>query len=316
MRATVRGVLRGLLLVAMLCGLGATLGMSTATASTVPAATSATPGVPTTTIKSVKGDTATVCVKNYGPGTTVTLLNQANGATGTIVTDAKGAGCTTIHLTRSCTQTLHETIVASGVDAKGVPASSSAIADVPPGGSGCSTASPTPSPTDNCTEDDQAKLSIYIVPQGAIVRGYACGFLPGETVDLFVFSTPHFVGTTTAAADGSARKQVAIPNCLAPGQHTFEFAGETSNHIATAQFNVTKSDACKTSVAAGGGGLGGAGGGGVGPTSVSNQGGGPTGGLAFTGADILAMIIAALVLLAIGIVTVASVRRRRTASAA
>jgi hypothetical protein len=314
MRATMRTLLRMLLLVTMLAGVGAAVSMSTASAA------SNTPPVPTSSV-SVSGDTATYCVANYAANSTVAVVNQANGATGTIHTDGTGAGCTTVHLTVSCTQVQHETIVATGTDQASSPATSQAIADVPAGGTGCTTTTPTPTSTDACAGagNNTATLSIYLVPQGAVVRGSACGFAPGETVDLFVFSTPHFIGSTTAEADGSATKATTIPKCLEPGQHTFELTGETSNHTATAQFTVKASSACDASTGGGGGGVAGvgAGGGGLGGgTTVNNQGGGPTGGLAFTGADIAAMVIAALVLLALGIVTVASVRRRRTAPAA
>ncbi|HEX3707236.1 MAG TPA: hypothetical protein VHV76_11455 [Mycobacteriales bacterium] len=316
MRATVRSVLRVLLLVAMLGGLGSAVGLSSAAAAGRLATTSATPGVPTSTIKAINGDTATYCVDNYAPNSTVTIVNKSNNAVGTIHTDGTGSGCTTIHLNQACSQTLHETIVATGADAKGKPATSQAIADVPADPSLCPTSSPTPTPTPTKTCDPtQATLSIYIVAQGHFIRGTACGFLPGEIVELYILSKPHFVGNTLARNDSIATKGTVIPKCLAPGHHTFELVGETSHHVATAEFTITKAPGCANNAVAGAGGSTGAGGGGVLPADA-NQGGGPTGGLAFTGADILAMVLVALVLLALGIIATVSVRRRRTAPAA
>jgi hypothetical protein len=315
MRATVRSVLRVLLLIAMLGGLGA-VGVAGADAATRPGATSAVPGVPTVTIQSINDTTATVCVANFQPNSTVVLANQHNGATATIHTDAQGAGCTNIVIDRSCSATINQAIVASGVDAAGKPATAQAIAAAPPGGATCPTSSPTPTPTatEGCPPRSVAILNVYVTPQGTTVIAHACGFAPFETVNFFIFSKRHFVGSTTADATGIATDEVHIPVCIAPGQHTVELLGVNSDHIASAQFTVTPGDSCPQT-RPGGGVVGPGTGHGSGPTGVHNQGGGPTGGLAFTGADILAMIIAALVLIALGVVLV-TVRRRRTAPAA
>lgn len=319
MRASVRAVLRVLLLVAVLCGAGAAVATSPALASVRPATTSATPGVPTLTVKAVNGDSANVCVENFAPNSTVTVTNTADNSVAVIHTDSTGAGCTNVHLSTSCSATLHETLVASGTDAEGKPATATAIVDVPPPSTCSSSPTPTPTPTSTC-DPTQATLSVYIVPQGALVRGSACGFLPGEVVDLYILSESHFEGSTHALVDGSASMLARIPNCIQPGPHTFELVGETSGHVATAQFTIEPSSACR-SVAAGGGGSGTTGpgssgpGGGVSGTHVSNQ-GSPAGGLAFTGANILLMLLVALVLIGLGAIAWVSVRRRRTAAAA
>ena len=328
MRAMVRTVLRVLLMLTTLVTASFAVGVAPAAAAGHPVASSETPGVPSSSVKSVSGGTATYCVSNYKPNSVVSVVNQANGKTGSIQTDAKGSGCTNVQVDRSCTQTYHETIVASGQDAKGNPASSQAIADVPPDPSVCPTPSPTtsspgPTPTTTVTgtptppcDPTQATLSVYIVAQGAYVRGTACGFLAGETVDVYIHSTPRFIGSTTGHSDGTAGMRAQIPVCIAPGTHTFELIGETSGHVATADFTVSPSSACQGSVAAGGGTVGGSGTAAGGGSVASNQGGGPTGGLAFTGMDILLLVLLALVLLVLGTIAVVSVRRRRTAPAA
>jgi hypothetical protein len=96
-----------------------------------------------------------------------------------------------------------------------------------------------------------------------------------------------------------------VPACLPPGQHEFIMVGQTSGNVATAAFTVTDSTACHGANSAGGGSV----------VPVSSNGGGSGGGggsLAFTGTDIAAMVVAALVLLALGTVLI-TVRRRRTA---
>jgi hypothetical protein len=158
-----------------------------------------------------------------------------------------------------------------------------------------------------------AVLNVYVTPQGTTVVAHACGFAPFETVNFYVFSKRHFVGSTTADETGIATDQVHIPVCIAPGQHTVELLGVNSEHIASAQFTVTPGDSCPQTRP--GGGVAGGGVAGGGPTGVHNQAGGPTGGLAFTGADIFAMIIAALVLIALGVVLL-TVRRRRASAPA
>jgi hypothetical protein len=137
--------------------------------------------------------------------------------------------------------------------------------------------------------------------------------LPGETVSGYIHSaTARFLGTTSAAADGSATVRGQIPVCISPGTHEFSLVGSTSGQVASATFQVEPSAACHGVVAAGGGSVGPGGGGG---TVKANQGGGPTGGLAFTGAWIATMTAIALALLAIGTLAVVSVRRRRAVSA-
>lgn len=306
MGATLRRALRVLLLVTMLVGIGSAAGVSAAVA--LPAASN-TPTVPSSTVQSNGPGSATYCVDNYAPNSTVVIVNQANGATGVIHTDNSGSGCTNIPAKTACDAPTDNTIVATGSGADGTPASSQATYTAPADpsqcvGTGGGGGTPTPGPCD----PTQATLSVYVVAQGSSLRGTACGFTPGETVAGFILSKPVFIGNTTARADGMATVHGAIPVCIQPGMHTMVLDGETSGHVATADFRVKKSSACTSPATGSGGGT-------LGPTR-SNQGGGPLGGLAFTGADIFAMVLAALVLLALGIVTVVTVRRRRTAPAA
>jgi hypothetical protein len=318
MRATLRGALRVMLLLTMLAGVGSTVGVAEAAAATRPLAASNTPPVPTSQIKSIGDHTATYCVSNYAPNSTVTVVNQHNSALGAIHTDGTGAGCTTIAIDRACATSTSQTIVASGLDATGKAATSQAIAAAPADPSLCSTSSPTPtpSPTDPCAGRG-ATVTVSVAGVVITLRGSACGFQPFEPVDAFAHSTPVYLGSTTAHADGTATVKFSVPVCLAAGNHTLELVGETSGNVASAPFSVSVAHAC--AAAAGGGGQGGATGAtgaGGGQGGISASGGGTTGSnsgsLAFTGADILAMVLAALVLLVVGSIAVVAVRRRRT----
>jgi hypothetical protein len=299
--------MRVLLLVTALSTMGSLIGVAGASASTRLPADSATPPVPTSSVSPDNNpNTVTYCVDNYAPNSTVSVTNNANGATGTIHTDSSGHGCTHMPIKTDCTQNVSNTIVASGTDQAGKPASSQATYVAPPNSKDC--ASPTPTPTHghhHCQAPSTAHLSDYSVPQGSSTRGTACGFTPFETVAGFIHSQPVFIGSTTADSNGSASMVAKIPNCMKPGSHTFMLEGESSGHQATATFQVQPSSACTEG--SGGSTLPGGG------TVRNNQGGGG-GGLAFTGADIAAMVIAALLLLVVGTLLVVSARRRRTAS--
>jgi hypothetical protein len=312
MGAPIRRVTRVLLFASLLATLGASVGVAEVAAAPVSAAshaTSATPGVPTSTIKSTGATSVEYCVSNYAPNSTVTVVNELTGARGTIHTGPRGSGCTRIGIERACNETISQTIVATGSDAKGNPATSSATDNAPARRARCtgSSPTPTPSPTSTCAPT-KAILDVYILPEGATLRGRACGFRPGETVFIYLHSTPIFVGSTIASADGTAAKRVSIPMCIAPGQHIFEFVGQASGNVASATFTVTKTaSGCNPGsgggstvnpISAGGGGQNGSGSGG--------------GSLAFTGADIAAMVLVALGLLVLGTIATVTVRRRRT----
>jgi hypothetical protein len=315
--ATLRRAPRVLLLVTMLGAAGSLLGVSTADASVrVPAAGSGTPPVPTSSITpDANPGTVTYCVDNYAFNSTVAVVNNANGATGTIHTNSSGHGCTNMPVKTDCTQSVSNTIVATGTDQAGQPASSQATYVAPPscpGGSptptSTSTASPSPSPTDDC-DSNQAHLNITVTPQGGRITGTACGFLPGELIDAFAHSQPVYLGTRSAADDGTVGGTFTLPMSVEPGQHDFLYVGRTSGHQATAGFRVTKT------VTGNGGGVI-PGGGGPGNGVGGNTGAGGGNGLAFTGANIAVLVTAAVLLLIVGTLLVVTVRRRRTAYAA
>lgn len=326
MGATLRRVIHVLLLATMLGAVASLAGVTAAGASVrVPAAGSATPPVPTSTITpdSVP-TTVTYCVDNYLGNSTVSVANNANGAQGTIQTDSAGHGCTHMPVKTDCSQPVSNTIVASGLDQAKKPATSqatyttqaacptstptptpTATATATSTSTSTSTSNPSPSPTDTTCDPSQADLSIVVTQQGGVITGTACGFLPGESVDLFVHSQPTYLGTTAARSDGTVKDTVTLPMSVKPGSHTWIYVGRTSGNQATAEFRVTK-----TVTGNGGGVIPGSGGPGSGnnPGTASGTGGN---GLAFTGANVAALIVAALMLLGVGTMLVVTVRRRR-----
>jgi hypothetical protein len=270
-------------------------------------ATSATPPVPTSTIKAVHQTSVTYCVENYAFNSTVHVVNQHNGATGTITTDSKGSGCTDIAIDRACDQTVSQTIVATGTDQAGKPASSQATENAPPDPSLCHSPSPSPSPSSRGNSCDHAHLSQSVVVQGQSVRATGCGFIAGEQVDFYVHSAATYVGSATANDQGVASLTFTVSDTITPGHHTVELIGQQSGQVDTAPLEVKSAG----QVRSGGGTVP------LGHGSGSGSGSGSGGGsLAFTGADILAMVLIGLVAIGLGTLAVVTARRRRAAPAA
>jgi len=63
------------------------------------------------------------------------------------------------------------------------------------------------------------------------VHGY--GFKPGSTVDIWVFSTPHKLGSLTVAADGSFSGMLRLPASIEAGTHTIQVNGVTATQQTT-----------------------------------------------------------------------------------
>lgn len=67
--------------------------------------------------------------------------------------------------------------------------------------------------------------SDFVVEQQGRLETSGRGFAPSTRVDVWAFSDPVFLGSTSVAADGSFAVDVAIPTLLAPGDHTLQFTG-------------------------------------------------------------------------------------------
>ncbi|MGB4635952.1 MAG: LPXTG cell wall anchor domain-containing protein [Arcanobacterium sp.] len=86
---------------------------------------------------------------------------------------------------------------------------------------------------DSVVETDQAE---YV--QGAEITFTASGFLPGEDVDFYVYSTEIYAGRTKADADGRAKLTWTSPSDFAPGTHTVKAVGKESNYVSQTTFLV------------------------------------------------------------------------------
>ncbi|WP_051143915.1 hypothetical protein [Modestobacter italicus] len=139
-------------------------------------------------------------------------------------------------------------------------------------------AAPAPTVTTPATKS-VAAASLAAGKQQTISIG---GFLPGEMVSGVLHSTPVDLGTVQADANGVATFTFTVPAGFEAGTHTVEMQGLTSGITAEATFTVT--EAATTS-----------------------------GGLAYTGTDVLPLIAVGGGLLAAGAAAVTVAARRRSA---
>jgi LPXTG-motif cell wall-anchored protein len=98
-----------------------------------------------------------------------------------------------------------------------------------------------------------AALSDTSVAPGETITGQDSGNAPGEQVNGYVHSVRVFVGSTTATRSGVATLTFTVPKSLSAGTHTFQLVGQTSGHVGSQTFVITKAGA--TSPASNGSGL-------------------------------------------------------------
>lgn len=80
----------------------------------------------------------------------------------------------------------------------------------------------------NASPDSSGVLTL--TPSGGLdVRG--SGFVPGSIVDVWLFSEPTFVGTVVVGADGTFSGTLVVPGQLAPGDHTLQANGVSSDGL-------------------------------------------------------------------------------------
>ena len=89
--------------------------------------------------------------------------------------------------------------------------------------------------------NSNASLSDTSTSGGETVTGSDSGNDAGEQVNGYVHSARVFVGSTTANASGVATLTFTIPKSLASGTHTFQLVGQSSGHVGSVTFTVTKS---------------------------------------------------------------------------
>jgi LPXTG-motif cell wall-anchored protein len=77
------------------------------------------------------------------------------------------------------------------------------------------------------TTDSGAKMegSDIVLTHDTPIRVFGKGFKPGSEVEVWVFSTPTFLGTATVSADGTFSKFFTIPSSIEAGNHTLQAEG-------------------------------------------------------------------------------------------
>jgi hypothetical protein len=80
------------------------------------------------------------------------------------------------------------------------------------------------------TETDGTPLDVdeagrLIVHESGKVQVSGSGFLPGSTVDVWLFSTPYLLGQATVGADGTFSQAFALPADVPVGAHTVQMNG-------------------------------------------------------------------------------------------
>jgi hypothetical protein len=146
----------------------------------------------------------------------------------------------------------------------------------------------------HCTKGGAALGSDPTLRGGDHLHCTVTGLSPGERVSVAVRSVSTNLGTVTAGSDGTVVSDPTIPGDLAAGSHTLTFTGQTSKALASYPFTLAAGTGQRSSAAGSGG----------------DASGGSGAGIAFTGADILGMLAAALALIGGGAVLVAANRRR------
>jgi LPXTG-motif cell wall-anchored protein len=82
-----------------------------------------------------------------------------------------------------------------------------------------------------------ASVGLGVVAQGQVQSGVGSGFQPGETVTAEMHSTPLFIGTRIADANGQVSFAWTVPAGTPVGEHQFVLTGDVSG-TASATFNV------------------------------------------------------------------------------
>lgn len=92
------------------------------------------------------------------------------------------------------------------------------------------TPTPAPAPSDE-GGSASASLSSSTVTPGSTVTVSGRGYVPGEAIDIWLYSTPVKLWSGTASADGTFSRTVTIPDTTTPGNHHIEIratSGSTS----------------------------------------------------------------------------------------
>lgn len=70
-------------------------------------------------------------------------------------------------------------------------------------------------------------MGTIITRIGDLLQVSGTGFQPGSMIDVWLFSTPVFVGTVTVSPDGTFSGSLTIPKSVVPGDHTLQANGRS-----------------------------------------------------------------------------------------
>ena len=141
-----------------------------------------------------------------------------------------------------------------------------------------------PSGAVSCTRGGKKLPSKPTVHHHDRLHCTATGFKPNEQVEIAAHSPATVIATVPADPHGVVTYDYTVPDDLAAGEHALSFTGKVSTTVAIYPFVVV-----------------------VGHGTSGTGGGGSHGGLAFTGTNLLALVLAALGLIGMGI----ALHRRR-----
>lgn len=74
------------------------------------------------------------------------------------------------------------------------------------------------------------KAGSFVAYSGGFVKATGSGFAPGTSVDVWLFSEPTFLGTFVVKADGTFDAMVPLPESVAVGNHTVQVNGLSAAH--------------------------------------------------------------------------------------
>ena len=133
---------------------------------------------------------------------------------------------------------------------------STTVSATPASASGPATPTPTPSATPTAPADSDSTLPANTPGVTTDVQGNSAsapaaagstftltgsGFSPSEQVDVWIFSSPRYVGHLQANQNGNINGQLTLPSILAAGQHTIASVGASSHHIFSLPFFIANS---------------------------------------------------------------------------
>jgi hypothetical protein len=255
---------------------------TTSTSTTIPEATTSTsttiPEATTTTSTTIPEATTTTSTTIPEATTTTTIPEATTTSTSTTIPEATTTTSTSTTIPEATTTTSTSTTIPEATTTTTTTSSTTTTSTT------TTTTGTTSTTVEGSGPTAQARPSVVPAGQTTLVSG--SGFPGGSQLSLTLFSNPVLLATTTANALGDYQVTVTIPATTTPGTHTVVVSTTTGTIQARTTLTVTS------------------------PSSATTASTIP-GALSFTGADVRGSSTVALILLVLGLVTLAGTRRRR-----